>query len=82
MISIKKPIAKLHASETRLGLEVKKKTAAKSTLAKTVKKSIAARKVLQLMDEGHSYPSALTRVLRADKRLSRAKLGKELNYYI
>lgn len=26
MISIKKPIAKLHKSETRLGLEVKKKT--------------------------------------------------------
>lgn len=39
MISIKKPIAKLHKSETRLGLEVKKKTAAKrkSTKSKTEK---------------------------------------------
>jgi hypothetical protein len=74
---IKKPIAKLSAKETRLGLEPKKKT-----VKKVIKKSNAARKVLQAMDKGHSYQAALTRVLMSDKRLSRAKLTKELNHYI
>lgn len=36
MITIKKPIAKLHKSETRLGLEVKKKTAVKAKKIESV----------------------------------------------
>lgn len=49
-----------------------------------IKKSAAAKKVLQLMDseEDYSYQKALKKVLQDDKRLSKKKLEQELNYYI
>jgi hypothetical protein len=46
-----------------------------------MKKSKAAKKVLQLMDKDFSYQDALRQVLK-DKRISRAKLEKELSIYI
>ncbi len=48
------------------------------------KKSKACSKVLRLMDadEDANYGKALRTVLKADKRLSKAKLEKELNTYI
>ena len=45
-------------------------------------KSKAASKVLQLMDKDISYEQALKKVLKADKRLSKKKLEKELDAYI
>jgi hypothetical protein len=77
-MQIKKPIAKLGAKETRLGVEAKKKK------VKICKKSSSARKVLQLMDadEDANYKKALTKVLKADKRISKVKLEKELARYI
>jgi len=76
---IKKPIIKLSAKETRLGVEAKKKTAKR-------KKSKACSKVLQLMDtwpDGASqYGKALNQVLKSDKRLSKKKLEKELDFYV
>lgn len=45
-------------------------------------KSKAASKVLQLMDKDFSYQKALSTTLKADKRLSKKKLEKELNNYI
>jgi hypothetical protein len=45
-------------------------------------KSNGCKKVLQLMDNDISYQSALKKVLRDDKRLSKKKLEKELNEYI
>jgi hypothetical protein len=48
------------------------------------KKSKACSKVLRLMDadEDANYGKALRTVIKADKRLSKAKLEKELNTYI
>jgi hypothetical protein len=46
-----------------------------------MKKSKAAKKVLQLMDKDFSYQDALRQVLK-DKRISKTKLEKELDYYI
>jgi hypothetical protein len=46
------------------------------------KKSIAASKVLQLMDKDYSYQNALKEVLKNDKRLSKKKLEKELEIYV
>ena len=76
---IKKPIAKLGAKETRLGLEPKKKT-----VKKVIKnqKTKAAKKVLQYMDMGVSYSVALKKVLLADKRLNKRKLENDLNIWI
>lgn len=51
-------------------------------MAKKPKKSKACTKVLQLMDQDHSYTDALKKVLKEDKRLSKAKLENELNHYI
>ena len=51
-------------------------------MPKKPKKSKAASKVLQLMDEDYSYQKALKTVLSSDKRLSKAKLEKELDIYI
>lgn len=51
-------------------------------MAKKVKKSKAASKVLQLMDEDFSYAYALKKTLKEDKRLSKKRLEKELDYYI
>lgn len=51
-------------------------------MKKKVKKSRACSKVLQLMDRDYSYGSALKKVLREDKRLSKSKLEKELDIYI
>lgn len=45
-------------------------------------KSIAAHKVLEMMDEGISYEKALKKVLKADKALTKKELEKELNIYI
>ena len=51
---------------------------------KKFKRSKACTKVLQLMDseEDYSYCKALKKVLSEDKRLSKAKLEKELNLYV
>ena len=51
---------------------------------KKYKKSKACTKVLQLMDseEDPSYCKILKKVLSEDKRLSKAKLEKELSLYI
>lgn len=46
------------------------------------KKSKACSKVLNLMDNDYSYSKALKKVLQEDKRLSKAKLEKELSIYI
>jgi hypothetical protein len=48
----------------------------------TKKKSIAASKVLQLMDQDVSYQTALKIVLIEDRRLSKIRLEKELNNYV
>jgi hypothetical protein len=76
---IKKPIIKLAASETRLGVAPKRKPAKR-------KKSKACSKVLRLMDTwedgARQYGKALNQVLKADKRLSKKKLEKELDFYI
>lgn len=46
-----------------------------------MKKSKACSKVLQLMDSDFSYQNALLTVLKADKRLNKKKLEKELDKY-
>jgi hypothetical protein len=51
-------------------------------MKKNIKKSAAAKKVLQLMDNDYSYQKALKKVLQDDKRISKKKLEEELNYYI
>ena len=51
-------------------------------MTKKSKKSKACSKVLQLMDQDHSYTEALKKVLKSDKRLSKTKLEAELNHYI
>lgn len=51
-------------------------------MKKRRKKSNACSKVLQLMDNDFSYQKALKTVLKADKRLSKEKLEKELDIYI
>ena len=45
-------------------------------------KSNSTHKVLELMDKDFSYEKALKKVLKADKRLSKVKLEKELDFYI
>ena len=46
------------------------------------KKSKAAKKVLKYMDMDVSYSASLKMVLLSDKRLSKKKLEKELDFYI
>jgi hypothetical protein len=54
MIKIKKPIAKLHASETRLGMEVKKKAAPKGKNIKEPKGAIISKsKAIELASAWH-----------------------------
>ena len=45
-------------------------------------KSKSASNVLKLMDMDFSYQEALRHVLKKNKKLSKAKLERELNYYI
>jgi len=79
-MNTKKPIIKLSPKETRLGIARPKKKLVKQ------KKSKACSKVLQLMDTwpdgAGRYGKALSKVLRQDKRLNRAKLEKELDKYV
>ena len=45
-------------------------------------KSKACKSVLQLMGKDYSYQKALKKTLACDRRLSKEKLEKELDYYI
>lgn len=80
-MKINEPIARLSAKETTLG--VKSKPKAKPTKRK---KSKACSKVLKLMDTwedgSRQYGKALNQVLKSDKRLSREKLERELDFYV
>jgi hypothetical protein len=60
----------------------KEKAKISGTTKKYIVKSIAASKVLQLMDNDYPYQLALKEVLKSDKRLSKKKLEKELNNFI
>ena len=46
------------------------------------KKTKQASEVLQLMDEDFTYPEALRKVLKKNKKLTRTKLEKDLNPFI
>ena len=46
------------------------------------KKTKQASEVLQLMDKDYDYLTALKKVLRKNKNLTRAKLEKDLNPFI
>ena len=49
---------------------------------KKPRKTKQASQVLQLMDKDYSYSSALKKVLKKNKGLSRTKLEKDLNPFI